>query len=323
MDLLATGKEIFALEIGELNAVMNRLDNSFVRAVKIVSDRLNKGGKIIIVGIGKSGNVGSKIAATMSSTGSPSLLLNAQDALHGDMGIIRDGDVCLAMSHSGETSELLTVLPFLKRFDIALVSMTGNIGSTLAQHSDVVLDTSISREACPLNLAPTSSTTAMLVMGDALAMTLLKSRNFSEKDFAKFHPGGALGRALLTKVEDIMRKGDDMAVVSETSSVNDSLEAMNKVRSGACVVMTPEGGLAGILTHGDFVRSYQKDVYIGQKPVTELMTRCPITVRAAALAVEAVRTLGSRRIDDLVVLDTEGRPVGLVDTQDLARLKLV
>ncbi len=323
MDLLALGKEIFSMEMEELKGVQERLDESFVKAVQLISKSLDKGGKVVIVGIGKSGHVGGKIAATMSSTGAPSLLLNSQDALHGDLGIVRDGDVCIAMSHSGETAELLSVLPYLKRFEMDIVAMTGNPSSTLAQHADAVLDTSISREACPLNLAPTSSTTAMLVMGDALAMALLKLRDFSEKDFAKFHPGGALGRALLTKVSDIMRSGDQMACVGEDALVNDALTAMNAVRAGACVVVAADRKLAGILTHGDFVRSYQSDVYIGQKGVRELMTANPITVRAGALAAEAVRTLGSRRIDDLVVLDGDARPVGLVDTQDLARLKLV
>lgn len=307
----------------ELKGVMDRMDESFPQAVQLISDCMDRRGKVIIVGIGKSGHIGSKIAATMSSTGAPALLLNSQDALHGDMGIIRDEDVCIAMSHSGETAELLSVLPHLKRFEMPIISMTGNPKSTLAEFSDIVLDTSISREACPLNLAPTSSTTAMLVMGDALAMALLKARNFSEEDFAKSHPGGALGRALLTKVRDIMRKNDEMAIVDEKALVNDALTAMNKSRSGACVIIDSEGKLAGILTHGDFVRSYQSDVYIGQKAVTTLMTRNPITVREGALAAEAVRTLGSRRIDDLVVLDPDRRPVGLVDTQDLARLKLV
>lgn len=323
MDLLALGKEIFEHEIEELNRVKNNLGDSFIRAVELISESLDNKGKIIIVGVGKSGNVGAKIAATLSSTGSPALTLSSQDAIHGDLGIVRDGDVCIAMSHSGETAEMLNLLPYLMRFEIKLIAMTGNENSTLAEHADAVLDTSISREACPLNLAPTSSTTAMLVMGDALAMVLLNSRNFSEEDFAKFHPGGSLGRALLTKVSDIMRVGDEMAVVREDALINDALTAMNKTRAGACIIVDGQGKLAGILTHGDFVRSYQSDVYIGQKSVSTLMTRTPITVKAGALAVEAVRTLGSRRIDDLVVLDEENHPVGLVDTQDLARLKLI
>lgn len=323
MNLLALGKEIFEHEIEELNRVKNTLDGSFVKAVELISESLDNKGKIIIVGVGKSGNVGAKIAATMSSTGSPALTLSSQDAIHGDLGIVRDGDVCIAMSQSGETAEMLNLLPYLKRFDVKIIAMTGNTGSTLAQYADTVLDTSVSREACPLNLAPTSSTTAMLVMGDALAMTLLNSRNFSEEDFAKFHPGGSLGRALLTKVADIMRTNGDLAIVNEDAVINDALTEMNKTRAGACIIVDGNGYLAGILTHGDFVRSYQSDVYIGQKGVSTLMTRTPITVKASALAVEAVRTLGSRRIDDLVVMDEEGRPIGLVDTQDLARLKLV
>lgn len=323
MDLLAIGKEIFELERAELLRVQNNLNDSFIRAVSLISNSLDNKGKVIIVGIGKSGNVGGKIAATMSSTGTPAILLNSQDALHGDLGVVRDGDVCIAMSHSGETAELLALLPFIKRFDLPVIGMTGNPNSTLAQYSDAVLDTSISREACPLNLAPTSSTTAMLVMGDALAMTLLKSRNFSEKDFAKFHPGGSLGRALLTKVSDIMRTGDQVAVVADDALVNDALTAMNKARSGACIIKSADGKLAGILTHGDFVRHYQDDVHIGGRPVSSFMTKNPITVKGSALAAEAVQTLGHKHIDDLVVVNDTREPIGLVDTQDFARLKLV
>jgi arabinose-5-phosphate isomerase len=193
----------------------------------------------------------------------------------------------------------------------------------LAEHADLVLDTSVEREACPLNLAPTSSSTAMLVMGDALAMALLDARGFTEKDFARYHPGGSLGRALLTKVSDIMRTGDSLASVHESATVNDALVAMTRARSGACVIATSEGKLAGVFTHGDFVRSFQKNPQLGAHAVADYMTRQPITVQASSLAVQAVNTIGSHRIDDVVVLDDELRPVGLVDTQDLARLRIM
>ena len=207
--------------------------------------------------------------------------------------------------------------------DVRLIGLTGRVNSTLGEHSDVVLDTSVEREACPLNLAPTSSSTSMLVMGDALAMVLLETRGFTEDDFAKFHPGGALGRALLTKVREIMRSGDRLATVPAGSDVNAALVAMTEARSGACLVLAADGRLAGIFTHGDFVRAFQREDAVGGRLVDEFMTRDPISVDADALAAEALKTIGDHRVDDVVVLDAGGRPVGLIDTQDLARLRIV
>ncbi|MCL4156334.1 UNVERIFIED_CONTAM: hypothetical protein GTU68_036032 [Idotea baltica] len=201
--------------------------------------------------------------------------------------------------------------------------MTGGNESTLAGFSDVTLDTAVDREACPLNLAPTSSSTAMLVMGDALAMGLLDARGFTAEDFARFHPGGSLGRALLTRISDIMRKGENFPLIPEGSQVLDALHAMHRARSGACVMVTEDGTLAGIFTHGDFARSYELDPTLGTRPIAELMTRHPVTVNADSLAVEAVTTIGSNRIDDIVVLNPQGHPVGIIDSQDLARLKII
>jgi len=323
MDFLANARKVIEIETGALERMAARLDDSFIRAVEMLRETLDRRGKIVVVGIGKSGNIGHKIAATLNSTGATAVVLNSQNALHGDLGIVSDGDAVLLLSYSGETPELLDLLPHVKRFDVCMIALTGKTGSTLGEHSDVVLDTSVDREACPLNLAPTSSSTAMLVMGDALAMVLLEARGFTEKQFARFHPGGALGRALLTRVADIMRAGDQLATVPLGASVRDALVAMSSARSGACVVLEADGKLAGIFTHGDFARCYQRDPLVGDKPVTEFMTRKPISVEADSLAVEAVQTIGSHRVDDVVVLDSEGRAVGLVDTQDLARLKIV
>ncbi|GAA5481531.1 KpsF/GutQ family sugar-phosphate isomerase [Haloferula sargassicola] len=323
MDAIARGKQVIEMEAAALISLGQRLDGSFGRAVELLRQAIDSRGKIVVVGIGKSGNIGHKIAATLNSTGSTAVVLNSQNALHGDLGLVCDGDAVIALSYSGETSELLDLLPHLRRFDITLVAMTGKPGSTLSRHSDVTLDTSVEREACPLNLAPTSSSTAMLVMGDALAMALLDVRGFTEEQFARFHPGGALGRALLLKVSDIMRAGAALAAVPESAIVRDTLTAMSAARSGACVILRENGGLAGIFTHGDFARSYQQDAMVGNRPVAELMTRNPISVAADALAAEAVQTIGSHRVDDVVVLDADGRPVGLIDTQDLARLKIV
>ncbi|MCH7228466.1 SIS domain-containing protein [Haloferula sp. A504] len=323
MDHVSQGRRVIEMEAEALHAMSGRLGEPFSKAVATLKAALDARGKIVVVGIGKSGNIGHKIAATLNSTGSTAVVLNSQNALHGDLGLISDGDAVIVLSYSGETAELLDLLPHIKRFEVRVIALTGRPGSTLAKHSDVILDTSVEREACPLNLAPTSSSTAMLVMGDALAMVLLEARGFSEDQFARFHPGGALGRALLLKVSDIMRAGEALATVPEDATVNDALVAMSESRAGACVVVAAGGALAGIFTHGDFARSYQADAAVGSKPVAALMTRDPISVSADALAAEAVKTIGSHRIDDVVVLDAEGRPVGLIDTQDLARLKIV
>jgi arabinose-5-phosphate isomerase len=323
MDFLAKARQVIEIETGALQRMAARLDERFSRAVTLLHQTLDQRGKIVVVGIGKSGNIGHKIAATLNSTGATAVVLNSQNALHGDLGILSDGDAVLLLSQSGETTELLDLLPHIKRFDVGLIALTGKADSTLAEHSDVTLDTSVDREACPMNLAPTSSSTAMLVMGDALAMVLLEARGFTEKEFARFHPGGALGRALLTRVSDIMRRGDQLASIPEGSTVRDALVAMSKARSGACIVVRTDGKLAGIFTHGDFARCYQRDPLVGDRPVADFMTRRPISVDADSLAVEAVQTIGSQRVDDVVVLDADGRAVGLVDTQDLARLKIV
>ncbi len=315
------GKQVFDDEMEALKAIRGRLDASFDAAVDAMRKAIETGHKIIVVGVGKSGLVGSKIAATLTSTGAPSVVLDTMNALHGDLGIVQDGDACIAMSYSGETAELLTLLPFLKRFDMTIIGMTGKTGSTLGQLSDVVLDTGVEREADPLNLAPTSSSTAMLVMGDALAVALLEARNFTREDFARSHPGGSLGRALLTRIADIMRK--EFAKLPESATVLECIVAMTVARAGACILTQKDGTLAGVFTHGDFARAYQKDTAVGSRPVSELMTRNPIFVEADKLAAVAVKTLRERRIDDLVVLDADRRPVGLIDTQDLVRLKLI
>jgi arabinose-5-phosphate isomerase len=323
MDHLASARFVIATEIEGLHRISSRLDDRFIKAIDIFIHTLNQRGKIVVVGVGKSGNIGHKIAATLNSTGATAVVMDSQNALHGDLGMLNDGDSVLALSYSGETRELLDLLPFIKRFDVRVIAMTGKPDSTLARLSEVTLDTSVEREACPLNLAPTSSSTAMLAMGDALAMVLLEARGFTEEDFARYHPGGSLGRALLTRVSDIMRTDTALPTVDEGANVFAALDAMNHARAGACVILDPAGRLAGIFTHGDFARSFRVDPSLGEKPVANLMTRKPITVRSDALAVEVLRTIGQNRIDDIVVLDPEQRPVGLIDTQDLARLRIV
>jgi arabinose-5-phosphate isomerase len=323
MNVIELARQVIQQEADALRVMAQRLDGSLTDAVTALQKVLDQRRKIVVVGVGKSGNIGHKIAATLNSTGATAVVLNSQNALHGDLGLLSEGDAVIALSYSGETAELLHLLPHLKRAAATIIALTGKPASSLAEHADFVLDTSVEREACPLNLAPTSSSTAMLVMGDAVAMALLQVRGFTEEDFARYHPGGSLGRALLTKVADIMRSGDALAKVPHSATVNEALVAMTKARSGACVVIDDRGALAGVFTHGDFVRSFQRDPGLGGSPISNFMTRQPITVRAASLAVQAVNTIGSHRIDDVVVLDDAGLPVGLVDTQDLARMRIV
>jgi arabinose-5-phosphate isomerase len=323
MDYLARARYVIETEIEGLRRMSDQLNGSFIQAVEILQQTLENRGKIVVIGVGKSGNIGHKIAATLNSTGGTAVVLDSQNALHGDLGLLSDGDVVLALSYSGETRELLDLLPFIRRFEVKLIALTGKSDSTLTRFSEVTLDTSVEREACPLNLAPTSSSTAMLVMGDALAMALLEARGFTEEDFARFHPGGSLGRALLTRVSDIMRAESELPTVTEEANVFAALDAMNRVRAGACLILKSDGLLAGIFTHGDFARSFRSDPLLGEKLIAQLMTRNPITVQASDLAVEVLRTIGKNRIDDIVVLNEAGIPVGLIDTQDLARLKIV
>ena len=323
MDSLERARRVLSIEINELQRLSERLDVSFLSAVELLKAAIGRQGKIVVLGVGKSGHIGEKIAATLTSTGAPTVVLDSLNALHGDLGVISDGDVILILSYSGETEELLRVLPALARFDVKKVSLTGNPTSTLAKASDVVLDVSVTQEACPHNLAPTSSTTVMLVLGDALAMVLLEERGFTREDFARYHPAGQLGQSLLLKVRDIMRGGEEAAIVKTSDPVVDVLKTLTAKRAGAALVVNAEGQLAGIFTHGDFARRFPSDPQIGTRPVAEVMTPSPITIDADKLAVEVLMVLEQHRIDDLVVTDTQGNPLGVVDSQDLARLKLI
>jgi arabinose-5-phosphate isomerase len=276
-----------------------------------------------VVGIGKSGNIGRKIAATLTSTGSTSVVLNSVDALHGDLGIVNDGDLILALSYSGESEELLQLLPALKRFSVTILALTGAPKSTVARHSDLVLNVRVPQEACPFNLAPTASTTAMLVVGDALAMSVMQARGFKEHHFARHHPAGAIGRALLLHVRDIMRTGERNAVAPENVTVREALLVMTRARSGSVAVINPRGRLTGVFTDGDFRRHIAREDAVLLRRLAEVMTRHPICIRDDALAVEALKIFNERNIDDLIVVNQRRQPVGLVDLQDLPRLKLV
>ena len=322
-DHLSTARQVINLEAEALQAFEARLDDSFDSAIGSLLSVLESGQKIVLVGIGKSGNIAHKIAATLTSTGSPAVVLHSQNALHGDLGLLAEGDAVIALSYSGETNELLNLLPYLKRRSATLLSLTGKPNSTLATHADHCIDTSVPREACPLELAPTSSSTTMLVAGDAIAMTLMSARGFTADDFAQFHPGGSLGRALLTTVGEIMRTNERLAIVTPDQTIFEALNAMTKAKSGAAIILNPDQSLAGIFTHGDFARSFQDNHQIGTQAVASLMTAKPITISEKSLAAEAVRLVSERSIDDLIVLDPDTNQVlGLVDSQDLASLKL-
>ncbi len=257
MDYIEKAARVLDLEISELQRLRQRLGESFARAVELIKKTVEARGKIIVLGVGKSGHIGGKIAATLTSTGSPAVVLDSLNALHGDLGVIADGDVVLALSYSGETEELVRILPAIARFQVGVIAICGAADSTLAQNCDVFLDVNVEQEACPLNLAPTSSTTVMLALGDALAMVLLEARGFQKEDFAKFHPAGMVGRSLLLRVHQIMRPRSALALVRPETTVRTALESMTSLRAGAAVVAGEDEQLLGIFTHGDFVRHYQ------------------------------------------------------------------
>jgi arabinose-5-phosphate isomerase len=320
---LAQARKVFDIELAALKAVRAQLDGAFAEAVELVVETLRRRGKLIVVGIGKSGHVGHKLAATLTSTGSTSVVLNSVDALHGDLGIVSDGDTVLALSYSGESEELLNLLPALKRFSVKVIAMTGAPKSSLARYSDLVLNVRVPKEACPFNLAPTASTTAMLTMGDALAMTVLQARGFKRHDFAKFHPSGAIGRAMLSRVAEIMRSGQRNAVAGESMTVREALLVMTQAKSGSLSVVNGRGKLVGVFTDGDFRRHMAADENLLAQPLKNVMTRKPICIRDDALAVEALKVFNERDIDDLIVVNAKREPVGLVDSQDLPKLKLM
>jgi arabinose-5-phosphate isomerase len=327
MNHLAHARKVFEIELAAVKAVRRQLDESFNLAVELVIEVLRNRGKIIVVGIGKSGNIGRKIAATLTSTGSTAVVLNSVDALHGDLGVIADGDLVLALSYSGESEELLNLLPALKRFALKIITLTGSAKSSLARCSDVVLNVRVPKEACPFNLAPTASTTAMLVMGDALAMAVLQARGFNRHDFARHHPSGAIGRSLLLKVRDIMRSDGRHVVASEKMPVKKALALMTRAKCGSVSVVSSRGKLVGVFTDGDLRRHMTgngaSNGEVLRQNLRSVMTAKPVCVQEEALAVEALRIFNERSIDDLIVVNARKEPVGLVDSQDLPKLKLM
>jgi arabinose-5-phosphate isomerase len=323
MSHLKRAREVFDVELAAVKAVRGRLNATFDKAVALITYALANRNKLVVVGVGKSGNIGRKIAATFTSTGAPAVLLDSVDALHGDLGILNDGDIVLALSYSGETDELIDLLPAMKRFSVRVIAITSAPKSTLGQHADLVLNVKVPKEACPFNMAPTASTTASLVMGDALAMAVLDARGFKKSDFAQRHPSGAIGRALLLRVGDIMRSGSGNPIAHQTMPVRDALLIMGEAKSGSVSVVNKNGKLAGVFTDGDLRRHLAKDDDVLDLPLAKVMTRRPTTIREDALAADAIRIFNERSIDDLIVVNAKREPIGLVDSQDLPKLKAV
>ena len=321
--IIQRANEVFNTEIEGIKAVQSRLDDSFAELVGRCSDTIDRGGKLVITGVGKSGYISKKMAATLSSVGNPSVFMHPVEARHGDLGLLQKEDLLIAISYSGETEELLAVLPPAKRLGVPLIAIAASAESSLGKMSDFTFEMPVPREACPFNLAPTTSTTALLVLGDALAMVLLDQRGFTKSDYGRRHPGGAIGRMVTMTAADVMRKPEDSALVKADSSVRDTLFEMTRARSGAAIVVDDEQRLLGIFTDGDFRRRAADDDDVLKRKMSEVMTVNPVTVRAEAMVAEVIKVVENRRIDDLVVIGNDGKVAGFIDIQDLPGLKIM
>ncbi len=318
--LTRLGREVIELEAAAVSALADRIDANFARACEIV---IGCEGRVVVVGMGKSGHIGGKIAATLASTGTPAFFVHPGEASHGDLGMITPVDVVIAISNSGETDEILTILPIIKRMGAKLISMTGGRDSSLARQADVNLDIGVEKEACPLNLAPTASTTATLAMGDALAMALFQSRGFTPEDFARSHPGGRLGRRLLLYVSDIMHTGTSIPLVNEDSSLREALLQMTSKGLGMTGITDTSGRLIGIYTDGDLRRTLNKGVDVYKAGVSDVMTRSPKTTHPDTLAAETVQLMRSLNISGLFVVDNTNHVVGALNMHDLLKAGVV
>jgi arabinose-5-phosphate isomerase len=319
-DIVKSARRTLEIEAEAVRALRDRVDDAFLAAVRAL---LACRGRVVVSGMGKSGHIGGKIAATLASTGTPAFFMHPAEASHGDLGMITGQDVVIVLSNSGESSEIAAIVPLIKRRGARLISMTGNPASTLAQAADIHLDAGVEQEACPLNLAPTASTTAALALGDALAVATLHARGFSADDFARTHPGGALGRRLLVHVHDLMHCDDALPVVPVSASLKDALLEMTRKGLGMTAVVGTDGRLAGIFTDGDLRRLLDQDVDVRSAMVAEVMHRNPRTVDASHLAVEAVRLMQEYKVNGLLALDDEGRLAGALNMHDLLRAGVV
>ena len=322
--IVALARQALDIEAGALRGMAERLQGepgeAFARAVRAV---LSCQGRLVVMGMGRSGHVGRKITATLASTGTPAMFVHPAEAHHGDLGMVQPGDVVLAISNSGESEELTGLLPVLKRQGVTLLAMTGKPTSSLARHADIVLDSAVAQEACPLNLAPTASTTAQMALGDALAVVLLDARGFKPEDFARSHPGGSLGRKLLTHLTDVMRSGEAVPRVAPESPFGDVMREMSAKGLGATAVVAADGTVLGVFTDGDLRRKIEAGVELRSTTARELMTPSPQTIREDVLAAEAVALMEARRINTLLVVDAAGVLVGAVSTNDLMRAKVI
>ena len=317
---LQLARETLDIEAQALIGLKSRLDHRFSQAVQMM---LNVKGRVVVTGMGKSGHIGSKIAATLASTGTPAMFVHPGEASHGDLGMIKAVDVVLAISNSGESDELVSILPVLKRQGVPLIAMTGGMNSALAKHAHVVLDSSVDKEACPLNLAPTASTTAQLALGDALAVALLDARGFKAEDFARSHPGGSLGRRLLTHVEDVMRKGDQVPYVLPDASFTDLMREMSQKGLGASAIVDEHHKILGVFTDGDLRRLIEKGVDLRALHAKEVMHVNPRTVQHDALAVEAAELMEQFQITSVLVVNESGALCGALNSNDLMRAKVI
>ncbi|MFM9982020.1 MAG: SIS domain-containing protein [Burkholderiales bacterium] len=317
---LALARRVLEIEADAVRALIGRIDGSFLKALRLV---LACKGRVVVSGIGKSGHIARKIASTMASTGTPAFFVHAAEAGHGDLGMIRPEDIFVCISNSGESSELLAIVPLVKRQGAKLIAITGEAGSTLAREADVHLDAGVAQEACPLNLAPTASTTATLALGDALAVALLDARGFSEADFARSHPGGSLGRRLLTRVYDVMRRDADMPTVPIEATLSTAVLEISRKRMGMTAVVDAAGRIAGIFTDGDLRRTVEKVTDLKSARIADLMSKAPRTIGPQALAVEAVELMERHMINQLLVAGEDGVLVGALGMHDLFRAKVV
>jgi arabinose-5-phosphate isomerase len=318
--ILQLARETLEIEAAALLQLKERLDERFVKAVGMV---LAVQGRVVVTGMGKSGHIGRKIAATLASTGTPAMFVHPGEASHGDLGMIKTVDLVLAISNSGESDELVAILPVLKRQGVPLIALTGGLSSSLARHADVVLDCSVDKEACPLNLAPTASTTAQLAMGDALAVALLDARGFKPEDFARSHPGGSLGRKLLTHVSDVMRKGGDVPQVGPDAEFTTLMREMSSKGLGATSITDADGRVLGVFTDGDLRRLIEKGVDLRALKARDVMHPDPLTIRVDALAVEAAEMMELQRITSILVVDESGVLCGAINSNDLMRAKVI
>lgn len=315
-NLIQLGQAVVSIEAEAIQALLQRIDHSFVKACKLL---LKTQGRIIVTGMGKSGHIASKIAATFASTGSPAFFVHPGEASHGDMGMITKEDTVIAISNSGEANELVTILPLIKRLGIPLISFTGNPSSTLATAADVNLDVSVEKEACILGLAPTSSTTATLVMGDALAIALLDTKGFSAEDFALSHPGGSLGRRLLLKIDDLMHTGKHIPMVSQTATIKEALFEMTRCSLGITAIVNDQHQQVGLFTDGDLRRALDLNINVHTTPITEVMTQQGTVIQQGMLAAEALRIMEDNKINALLVVDHQRKLIGALNMHDLLK----